>query len=338
MKKNLKIILALILLLIMLVIRNLINIQVPLEHKEFMIKPGDDFLLIVDNLKKEGIIKDKNIFITFAYLNGDYTKIKPGEYIFDGKYNLKQIISILKNNLGISVTIPEGFNIFQIENELIEKGIIKNKFELVNYKISNLKEKFDKYPFLKYVDSDNNLEGFLYPNTYYFLKNTSIDEIIGVFLDNFDKEIYIKIKNEVGEKDIYTKLILASLLEKEIYHKEDMPNALSVIKNRINNNMLLQIDATLCYIKMSNNYINDNNIECGVLTNVDKKLNSLYNTYMNKNMIPTPICSVNFETFEKVLKNVETKYFYYITDPKTKDTIFSKTLEEHNKNVSKYLK
>jgi UPF0755 protein len=336
MKKNLKIIIALILLLIMLIIRNLINMQISLEHKEFVIKQGDEFLLIADNLKKDGIIKDKNIFIVFAYLNGDYAKIKPGEYIFDGKYNLKQIISILKSNLGISVTIPECFNIFQIENELIEKGIIKNKFELVDYKISNLK--FNKYPFLRYVDSNNNLEGFLYPNTYYFLENTSIDQIVSVFLDNFNKEIYSKIKNEVGEKDIYTKLILASLLEKEIYHKEDIPNALSVIQNRINNNMLLQIDATLCYIKMSNNYLNGDSVECGVLTNVDKKLNSLYNTYMNKDMIPTPICNVNFETLDKIFKNVETKYFYYITDPKTKDAIFSKTLEEHNINVSKYLK
>jgi len=336
MKKIFKIVVSLFLLLLVLIIVNLINTQTTVNNKKFIVNSGDDFLLIANNLKKEEIIKDKNIFIVYAYFNGDYKNIKPGEYIFNGKYNISQVILMLKNNLGISVTIPEGFNIFQIENELIQKGIINNKFELVNYTISNLENKFDKYPFLKNIDKNINLEGFLYPNTYYFLKNTSINDVVGVFLDNFKKEIYEKVKNDVG--NIYEKLILASLVEKEVYHKNDIPNVVSVIQNRISHNMLLQIDATLCYIKMENNYINNKDIECGQLTNVDKKLESSYNTYMNKGMILSPICNVNYITFKEVMRNINTDYLYYITDPETKNTIFAKTLEEHNKNIQKYLK
>jgi len=336
MKKNFKIVVSLVLLLLVLVIVNLINTQIIVNNKKFIVNSGDDFLLIANNLEKEEIIKDKNIFVIYAYFNGDYKNIKPGEYIFNGKYNISQVISILKNNLGISVTIPEGFNIFQIENELIQKGIINNKFELVDYMVSNLEDEFDKYPFLKNVDKNNNLEGFLYPNTYYFLKNTSIDEVVNVFLENFKKEIYEKVKNDVG--NIYEKLILASLVEKEVYHKNDISNVVSVIKNRISDNMLLQIDATLCYIKMKNNYINNRDVECGQLTNVDKKLESSYNTYMNKGMILSPICNVNYTTFKEVMRNINTDYLYYITDPETKNTIFAKTLEEHNKNIQKYLK
>lgn len=303
-----------------------------------MIKPGDNFLLIANNLKKEKIILDKNIFIAYAYLNGDYIKIKPGEYVFNGKYNISQIISILKNNLGISITIPEGFNIFQIEDELIKKGIINKKFDLVDYKISDLEDQSNRYSFLKYVNENNNLEGFLYPNTYYFLKNSSIDEVVKVFLDNFNKEIYNKIKNNISDQNVYEKLIIASLVEKEVYRKEDIKNVVSVIQNRIKNNMLIQIDATLCYIKMKNNYINGQDIICGLLTNIDKKLESSYNTYINKGLIANPICNVNYDTFKEVLTNIDSDYFYYINDPKTKETIFAKTLEEHNKNVQKYLK
>ncbi len=338
MKKNFKIGVALVLLFMVFMVSSNLNMKVPSLSTKFVIKPGDSFKTITDNLVNAKVIKDKLFFTGYAYFSGDYRMLKPGEYLFNGEYNIKEVLNILKTNLGIAVTIPEGFNIFQIENELINKEIISKKGELVNYKISNLKNMFEKYPFLKNVNLDNNLEGFLYPNTYYFLKNTDINEVIGMFLDNFNKEIYLKTKSEIGSEDFYTKLILASLLEKEIYHKNDMPIALSVIQNRINENMLLQIDATLCYIKMKNNYNTGGNLDCGTLTNVDKKLDSLYNTYRNKGLVSTPICNVNLDTFKMTLGKVGSDYLYYITDPKTKNTIFAKTLEEHNQNINKYLK
>jgi len=338
MKKNLKIIFATILIFVLILLKLISSIQTKLDNKEFVIKPGDNFLTIASNLKKDGIIKDKNFFVVYAYLNGDYAKIKPGDYIFNGEYNLSQILKKLKNNLGITVTIPEGFNIFQVENELIKQGIIEEKFILTDYKIINLKEDFIKYPFLKYVNAENNLEGFLYPNTYYFLKDMSIKNIIYVFLDNFKNNVYDKIKNEIGEKDIYDKLILASLTEKEAYFREDIPEILSVIQNRIDKDMPLQIDATLCYIKMQNNYLNDKTIDCGELTNVDKALKSNYNTYLNKGMILNPICNVNYDTFRLTLSKTITDYLYYITDPKTNIAIFAKTLGEHNENIKKYLR
>lgn len=338
MRRNLKIIIALTLIFILFILKVVLSIETDIQDKKFIIKPGDDFLSIANNLKKENIIKDKNFFILYAYFTGDYHKIKPGEFIFNGKYNLSQILTKLKNNFGIAVTIPEGFNIFQVENELIKQGIIKDRFSLVNYKITNLKNDFDKYPFLKHVNLENNLEGFLYPNTYYFLKDTNIKDVIYVFLDNFNENIYMKTQNEIGEKDIYQKLILASLTEKEAYFKEDIPEILSVIYNRIERDMPLQIDATLCYIKMRAKYLNSESIDCGKLTNGDKNLKSSFNTYMNKGMILTPICNVNYETFKLTLSKMITNYLYYITDPETKITIFAKTLEEHNKNIQKYLK
>jgi len=338
MKKNFKIVIALVLLFMVFIISSNLNMKVPNLNTKFVIKPGDSFKTITENLVTAKVIKNRLFFVGLAYFSGDYRLLKPGEYLFDKEYNIKEVLKILKTNLGIAITIPEGFNIFQIENELINKEIIFKKGELVGFKISNLEKDFDKYPFLKNVNSENNLEGFLYPNTYYFLKNTDINEIISMFLDNFNKEIYLKTKNEIGSDDFYTKLILASLLEKEIYHKEDMPMALSVIQNRINKNMLLQIDATLCYIKMKNNYAMNSDLDCGSLSNVDKKLDSLYNTYMNKELINTPICNVNLDTFKMTLEKVTTDYLYYITDPKTKNAIFSKTLKEHNQNINKYLK
>ncbi len=336
-KKNLKIWLALILLLILFIFKAMISNKIEIENKEFVINPGDKFLSIADNLKKEGIIRDKYIFILFSYFNGDYTQIKPGTYLFDGKYTIEKIVSTLKNNRGVLVVIPEGLNIYQIENKLIESGVLTNKFDLVNYTVGKLSDRIYEYPFLKNVEGGNNLEGFLYPDTYYFVEGMNIDEVVKVFLDNFYEEMYLKFETII-DGNMYDKLILASLIEKEIYHKQDIPNAVSVIRNRINNNMLLQIDATLCYIKIMNEYQNNEDPICKELTNSDKKLESLYNTYMYKEIIPGPICNVGRETFELVLNNVDTDYLYYITKPDSKDTVFAKTLDEHNLNIQKYLK
>jgi len=336
-KKNLKIWLALILLLILFVFKVMIDSKMEIENKKFVINPGDNFLSIANNLKQEGVIRDKGLFVLFAYFNGDYAQIKPGTYLFDGKYTIENIVSVLKDNHGVLVVIPEGLNIYQIENKLIESDVLINKFDLVNYTVDRLSDRIYEYPFLKNVDQKNNLEGFLYPDTYYFVEGMDIDEVVKVFLDNFNKEMYLKFKGDI-DGNIYDKLILASLIEKEIYHKKDIPNAVSVIRNRMNNNMLFQIDATLCYIKIMNEYLNNGDPVCKELTNNDKKLESLYNTYMYKEIIPGPICNVGYETFSLVLNNIDTDYLYYITKPDSKDAVFAKTLDEHNLNISKYLK
>lgn len=338
MKRNIKILLAIFFLFFVFVFKSIINYSGNVNNVSFSVNPGDNFLEIASNLKKEGVIKNKNLFIVLSYFSGDYSNIKPGDYVFDGSYTMRGILDVLKNNRGILVVIPEGYNIFQVENELIKKGIISNKFDLVNYTVGDLGDKIKEYPFLKNVDLEDNLEGFLYPNSYFFLKNMEVSEVVNVFLSHFEKEIYAKVAGDMGEDDFYNKLIIASMAEKEVYHKNDISKVVSVIENRMKNNMLLQIDATLCYIKMKNSYLNGGQIDCGVLVNVDKKLESLYNTYMIKRMIPGPICNVNYDTFKEVLVNIDTDYFYYITDPKTKNAVFTKDLEGHNINIQKYLK
>lgn len=338
MKKNLKIVLALVCVIVVFVFKSIINYSGNVSNVSFTVNPGDNFLKIASNLKKEGIIENKNLFVVVSYFSGDYSNIKPGDYVFDGNYTMRGILDVLKNNRGILVVIPEGYNIFQVENELIKKGIINNKFDLVNYTVGDLGDKIKKYPFLKNVDLKDNLEGFLYPNSYFFLKNMEVGEVVNVFLNHFGKEIYDKVVGDMGEDDFYNKLIIASMAEKEVYHRNDISKVVSVIENRMENNMLLQIDATLCYIKMKNSYLKGEEIDCGELVNVDKKLESLYNTYMVKGMIPGPICNVNYDTFKEVLVNIDTDYFYYITDPKTKNAIFAKNLEGHNINIQKYLK
>ncbi len=313
-----------------------INKKTTLEEKYFIVEPRQSFLSIIDDLHSEGIIKNRYFFKVFVFLRGSHRDFKPGEYYFNGSYSMKNILEELKNNKGISVTIVEGYNIYQIEKLLLKNEILSSKGELVDFLVKDVDLK--KYPFLRYVPPENNLEGFLYPNTYYFLKNTSIERVVENFLDHFNENIYILVKDKIALDEFYYKLIKASFLEKEIYHKEDMPLALSVINNRLDIGMRLQIDATLCYPKFMLQYEKDQVLRCNQVLASDKQMTSEYNTYRYAGLTRTPISNVNFETFKTVLEEITSDYFYYITTPQEKDTVFGKTLEEHNRNIQKYLR
>lgn len=338
--RNVKIIVALVLLFFCFVVSGLINTETKIEKQIFTINKGDGFMKITDSLYSQKLIQDKRVFIIYSFLTGDYQDLKPGDYLLSGSLNIKDILSILKSSSGIFVTIPEGYNIFQIENELIEKGVLKTHGELVDFKISDYLKQFpNKYDFLKGVNSENNFEGMLYPESYYFLKDTKTIDVIDMFLEEFDKNIIKTYISKDGKYiDFYSKLIEASILEKEIYNKNEIPMALSVIKNRINKNMPLQIDATICYVRFMRQFDGQKELNCGVLVDGDKFVDSLYNTYKYKGLTPGPICNINQETFKQVLTDVKSDYFYYISMPNTNQTVFAKTLKEHEKNIQKYLK
>ncbi len=338
MKKYLQITFALCLAFISLFFYSNINGKKLLTQKQFKIEKQESFLSIASRLQKEEVIRDANIFAAYAFLKAEHRSMKPGDYVFDGSFSIIDVLNTLKNHKGVSVTIPEGYNIYQIEKLLLDSEIILKKGDIVSRSVASLSGDFLKYDFLKNIDQSNNLEGFLYPNTYYFLKNTSPEEVLKVFLDNFDKHIYQPLKNKINEEDFYSKLIKVSLLEKEIFHKEDLPLALSVINNRLSSNMRLQIDATLCYAKNMLQYERDENLLCNKVLSSDKNIQSEYNTYRNGGLVKTPIANVNFDTFGSILEKVTSDYFYYITVPVSNDTVFAKTLDEHNRNIQKYLK
>lgn len=333
-----KIIVALVLIVLFGFVFINISSRVNIKEKVLVIHSKQSFLSITEELSNQGIIKNKYFFKIYVFLNGSHKDFKPGDYFFNGNYSMRDILNILTTNKGIPVTIPEGLNIYQIEYLLLKNEIIKQKGDLVNYTIGKISFDLKEYPFLENIDSDTNLEGFLYPNTYFFVKNVPIESIIKVFLDNFNENIYLKSKNDISLDNFYNHLIKVSLLEKEIYHKEDIPMALSVINNRLDSDMRLQIDATLCYPKFMLQYEKDQDLSCNKIVNSDKLINSSYNTYKYNGLTRTPISNVNWETFKMTLNPIESDYFYYINIPANKDTIFAKTLDEHNRNIGKYLR
>lgn len=230
-----------------------------------------------------------------------------------------------KNNI-VTVTIPEGYKNTEIGQALEKSGLVTEE-DFIN-ETENWTD--DNYWFLKKVPNDKHrLDGFLYPATYSFSKKASSKTIINEMLKGFQLNIapnkdYI-IKNKLN---IRNTLITASLVEKEAKKEVDRPKIASVIYNRLNKNMPLQIDATILYVIGHK----------AKLYNKDLAVKSPYNTYLNKGLPPSPICNPGTKSINAAIHPATTNYIYYVLNSKTNEHIFSETYAQHLKNVSIYIK
>jgi len=213
--------------------------------------------------------------------------------------------------------------------------------------VKEINKSLKEYNVLKEGDSflnvDQNLEGYLFPDTYYFYKNSSSAVILEKIFKNFYKKAD-PILSQDGE-NYDRNLIIASLIEKEVPSSDERRIVAGIILKRLEVGMPLQVDATLCYIKSYAYSLGqkadsgvDSEIEsCYPITKKDKEVDSLYNTYLYKGIPPKPISNPGEDAIRAVFEAKSSPYWYYLSDPVTKKTIFSKTLEEHNINRRRYL-
>jgi len=193
----------------------------------------------------------------------------------------------------VQVTFPEGFTVKQIQDRLAAHGLA---FEL-----------------------DENLEGYLLPDTYRFYKKSTAEQVIKKMQDNFNAKV-----NQID----YSDLILASIIQKEVSDEQDMKKAAGIFLKRLKANMPLQSDATI-------NFITGKNLSQPSIA--DTKTASPYNTYLNLGLPPKPICNPGLAAIEAARFPEESPYWYFLTPPGMA-IIYSRNMEEHNAAKTKYLK
>ncbi len=226
----------------------------------------------------------------------------------------------------VKITIPEGYSNEQIGQTLQKSGLVTEQ-DFINT-VGNWTD--NNYWFLDGLSNDKHkLDGFLYPATYSFPKNASSKTIIDAMLKTFNVNIqanknYI-IKNKLNIRHI---VITGSLIEKEASKDVDRPKISSVIYNRLNKNMPLQIDATILYVIGHKSK----------LYNKDLTVKSPYNTYLNKGLPPSPICNPGSKSINAAIYPAKTDYLYYVLNSATDQHVFSKTYTDQTKNVASYIK
>jgi UPF0755 protein len=175
-----------------------------------------------------------------------------------------------------------------------------------------------------------NLEGYIFPDSYKIRKEETIEDIINKTLQNFDKKVTPELRQEIEKqnKTIFEIITMASLLEKEVKTLEDKKIVSGILWKRLENNMPLQVDATISFITGKK----DANISIE-----ETKIDSPYNTYKYKGLPLGPISNPGLESIIAAIYPESSDYWYYLSTPEG-ETVFSKTLEEHNIAKAKYLK
>ncbi len=290
------------------------------------VNEGDSFYSIINSLSEEGKIKGVPFIKLYVKVLGKNIDIKQGEYVIEKDYSLDDLIETLTTESSINIvkfTIPEGYTIEDIAEKLENEGICsKNDFILA----------IEEYELPSYVKIDSrkkyNLEGYLFPDTYLLKVGETPKEILTKMISRFEEMVQKakeEVNTEVKDDDIETVITIASMIEKEARIDSERPLISSVIVNRLNNGMMLQIDATVIYALGEH-----------VETVLEKHLevDSSYNTYRNYGLPIGPISNPGLESIKAALSPKNTDYlFYVLQDDKThyftnSDEDFMNKLEE----------
>ncbi len=302
------------------------------EQSEFIIDQGMGVGEISQQLYAGGLIKSKLGFEIYSFLNGKFLKFKPGVYLLDSGQSARRIIDILTGGpKEITAVIAPGMTLREMDDYLSSIKIIK-KGELITFNLDKIKS---KYQFLASVKS---LEGFLFPDTYQFFAASDPADVVDKILDNFREKALPSFSSVFSNNDKFSeKLILASLLEKEVVDYKDKQIVAGILEKRIAAGMPLQIDATVIYAVCGGRFKTGNG-GCGISrASGDFKIDSPYNTYKYKGYPPAPISNPGIDSINAALNPIKSNYWFYLSDLNTKKTIFAKTLDEQNNNMVKYL-
>lgn len=300
----------------------------------FLINPGQSVKSIGAALYNQGFIRNKTLFYIRVRIKGIISPLKAGAFKLTTSQTLPEIIDALETQNGtanqVKVTIPEGLSLSEIATTLEENSIISaNRF--LNYVQTASKESLEKkYPFLSECPTQN-LEGYLFPDTYKILPGQTSALILEHFLREFNNKIWSIWKNTPHGTTLtfHQTLTLASLVEKEAISEAEMGTIAGVFYNRLQKRILLGSDPTVAYA------LNEPRKKWIYLK--DLKIDSPYNTYKYRGLPPTPIASPGVKAFEAALNPEKTDYLYFVSNQDGTHS-FTTNFKDHIKMKNKIKK
>lgn len=252
----------------------------------FSVAKGEGVRDIAQALGGAGLVKSPAMFTLYSALTGKAHALKPGQYLLSEKMSLPAIAALLARGPkeDVEILVREGETLAEVEKSLVSNGVLK---------AGALTRRKGK-----------SLEGFFFPDTYRFFRNSDPEDVIKRFIGNFYEKAAPVLKDA---SDFYPALIIASIIEKEVPFSEERPIVSGILYRRLAIGMALQVDAAP-------------------------------ETYDRPGLPKTPISNPGLDAIRAAAHPVKSEYLYYLSDPKTHKTIFSKTFDEHVANKFKYLR
>lgn len=299
------------------------------EKQVFVIEKGESVQRIAEDLEKKGLVSHGFYFWLYIWKSDLSRSLQAGTYAVEGSASAKDIADMIARGDvmrdTVRVTIPEGFTLADIDARFRDAGLLKK--ETRRFADLRVRDFSGKFTFFSDAPQDASLEGYLFPDTYEFEKDVSLEAIAERMLGNF-KEKFESVQEimEGSGKSVRELVIMASIIEREVITPEDMKMVSGVLWKRLSIDMPLQVDATVIFAVGRN-----------ALTRDDLAVDSPYNTYRYKGLPPGPIASPGMNALVAAAQPTASDYLFYISKP-NKETVFSRTLQEHNAAVAKYLK
>jgi UPF0755 protein len=292
------------------------------EARLFTVDQGASVYRIAKSLHRDGHIRSHRFFILLVRLRSQATRIKAGEYLLEPSYTMTRIIDILTAGAVVTqkFTIPEGLHINQIAEVLQESDVVGMDEFIAAANNPRMAAKY-RVPF-------ENVEGFLFPDTYIVAKGLSGEQIVSIMVERFFEKIHEIPFIDYSGEELRRAVIIASLVEREAMIDSERPVIAAVFYNRLLHEKRLESCATVQYIlgKPKERLLFS-----------DLKVESPYNTYLHKGLPPGPISNPGIDSIRAALSPADVDYLFFVSKGDGSHH-FSKNYKEHLEAIERYNK
>jgi len=285
------------------------------------VAPGSSTALIGRQLEAAGVVRSRFGFDLLRFWKRG--TLRAGEYRFDHPAPAPEIYARIARGdvFTKQLTIPEGSNIFDIAARVEEAGF-GTRQEFLEAATERISLVADMDPGAK------SLEGYLFPDTYRFQRKTTPAQIATAMVRRFRA-----VAGQLGLKEnVHEVVTVASLVERETAVDRERPLVASVMMNRLGKNMPLMTDPAVIYgLELQGRWR-------GVLTKSELESKTAYNTYLHEGLPPGPVANPGVRSLRAAMEPAQTNYFYFVAAGTNAqgESLFSTTLDEHDKQVAEY--
>lgn len=300
------------------------------EEALFEIRPGSTMRTVAQRLESEGLIRWGRSLEIYARVRGLSGSLQAGRYLLSPAMSAVEILGTIVSGDAVfdelTVTIPEGWSVYDIEVYFEELGLFsKERFQ----EAVVMDERYRDIEILSHLEDNTILDGYLFPDTYRIFADSTPEGIVRRMLENFAARIDPELLDEIARqgRTLHDVLTLASIVQHESADDEEMPAVAGVFWNRLEQGIRLESDATVNYV------LGTNKLQP---TFADTEVQHPYNTYENSGLPPGPIGNPGLAAIRAAVDPAVHDYRFFLHKP-NREIVLSRTFREHLDNKARYL-
>ena len=300
------------------------------EELIFEIRPGQGLRTVSRNLVDLGLVPSSIVLELYGRRQGYAGRLQAGRYLVSTAMSPVSILAKIVSGDAVfdelTVTIPEGWSLDDIESYFEERGLFsRERFQ----QAAVMQDAYADFVFLEDLATDTILDGYLFPDTYRIFPDSTPESIVRRMLANFEQRVVIGLDEILAadQRRLHEVLTLASIVQAESADEEEMPLVAGVFWKRLLERIPLESDATVNYVLGTNKR---------QPTFADTEVDHPYNTYENYGLPPGPIGNPGLAAIRSALFPAEHAYYFFL-HPEEGGIVLSRTFEEHLENKARYL-